>query len=407
MSSSSQNQHQGVRCRLCGQVIGAAPLSLGELPVCNGFGKTAAVDRRVSLNVVECETCRLVQLSEAPSPATLVPRVPWIRYREPEAHLDTLANELLALRPEARNALGTGPFEQPLLSRLAARGIETQALALDMPPSPDRYPYLESWEASLNEPRLMDKAGQLGPFDIVSCRYIVEHTADPVRTLQALKPLLQPGGLLLVEVPDSSTFLTVGDYCFLWEEHSSYFVADTLQHLAETAGYRVVALLRYPGALEDALVAVMEIAAAPAPTYATRSSASLFPAFRDGFAATRDLLRTRLGDAAGPDRNRIALFGVGHHGIMFVNAFGLADVIALAIDDDAEKAGFFPPGLHVPVIGSDRLLADERIRLCLLAVAPHIEGRVRDKLAPLVARGVALRSIYAALENSILKDSAP
>jgi hypothetical protein len=100
-------------------------LSIGDLPVCNGFGKTAAVDRLVNLDVVECETCRLVQLSEAPSPATLIPRVSWIRYREPEGHLDTLAGELLALRPEARKALGTGPFEQPLLSRLAARGVET------------------------------------------------------------------------------------------------------------------------------------------------------------------------------------------------------------------------------------------------------------------------------------------
>ena len=92
---------------------------------------------------------------------------------------------------------------------------------------------------------------------------------------------------------------------------------------------------------------------------------------------------------------------------MFVNAFGLSDLIALAVDDDADKNGFFPPGWRVPVVGSEALLADERIRLCLFAVAPHIEGKVRDKLAALTARGVAFRSIYAALDNSIMKDPAP
>ena len=42
-----------------------------------------------------------------------------------------------------------------------------------------------------------------------------------------------------------------------------------------------------------------------------------------------------------------------------------------------------------------------------IGVAPHIEGKVRDKLAALTARGVAFRSIYAALDNSIMKDPAP
>jgi hypothetical protein len=89
-----------------------------------------------------------------------------------------------------------------------------------------------------------------------------------------------------------------------------------------------------------------------------------------------------------------------------VNAFGLADFIALAVDDDPDKAGFFPPGFRVPVVSSQALLADKRIRTCLFAVTPHIEGKVRDKLAPLAARGVAFHSIYAALDNSIMRDLA-
>jgi SAM-dependent methyltransferase len=389
-------------------VINAPALSLGRLPVCNDFKKGEASDRVVDLDIVECETCRLIQWREAPALDTLTPRLPWIRYREPEGHLDAVVKELLALRPDARTALGTGPFEQPLLSRLAARGLTTRALDLDAGRIEGRFPYLESWQAGLNDPHLAKVAAESGTFDIVSCRYIVEHSAAPVAALAALERLLRPDGLLMIEVPDSSTFLATRDYCFLWEEHCCYFIEDTLRRLAETAGYRVLALLRYPGALEDALVMVLRAtddsdnprdAAALGPSH-------LFQAYRDGFVRARDALRARLAQAAGPDRNRIALFGIGHHAIMFVNAFGLADFIALAVDDDPDKAGFFPPGFRVPVVSSQALLADERIRTCLFAVTPHIEGKVRDKLAPLAARGVAFHSIYAAADNSIMRDLA-
>jgi SAM-dependent methyltransferase len=394
------------RCRLCGEAIRTPPLPLGRLPVCNAFGISGATTRAVDLDIVECDTCQLIQLREAPPPDALMPLVPWIRYREPEAHLDALVEELLCLRPAARHALGTGPFEEPLLSRLAARGLDTKALPLDAPSANGSYPYLESWQAGLDGQRLATVAAERGTFDIVSCRYIVEHSPAPVDALHALKRLVKPDGLLLIEVPDSSKFLAARDYCFLWEEHASYFVEDTLRRLAERAGYRVVALLRYPGALEDALVAVLQ--ATEAPTASEPLGAShLFQAYRDGFAPARDTVRARIAQAAGREGNRVALFGIGHHAIMFVNAFGLADFVALAVDDDKDKAGFFPPGFRVPVVGSDRLLADEGIKLCLFAVAPHIEGKVRDKLAALGARGVEFRSIYAALDNSILKDPAP
>jgi hypothetical protein len=393
-------------CRLCGRIVGTPALSLGRLPVCNRFTNTGEVGTLVDLDIVECEACQLIQLREAPPIDALIPDLPWIRYREPEGHLDALVETLLGLRPQARKALGTGPFEQPLLSRLAARGFATAALELGVAPAGGRYPYLESWQASLNRPHLADCAARKGAFDLVSCRYIVEHAPDPVAALVALKSLLGTDGLLLVEVPDSGKFLAAGDYCFLWEEHCSYFVEDTLRRLAERAGYHIVALLRYPGALEDALVAVLEVAQSPSPPLPAHGASTLFRAYQDRFAATREGLQARLGRAAGPARDRVALFGIGHQAIMFVNAFGLAADIAMAVDDDPDKAGFFPPGFKVPVVSSDLLLQDERITTCLLAVAPHIQAKVRAKLVPLAERGVEFRSIFAALDDSIVKDLA-
>jgi hypothetical protein len=394
------------RCRLCGRTISAPALSLGQLPVCNRFERTPQAGVLLDLDIVECESCRLIQLREAPPPAALTPRLPWIRYREPEGHLDALVDTVLALRPQARAALGTGPFEQPLLTRLAARGLSTAALELDAVPTENSYPYLESWQASLDAQRLADTAARRGTFDIVSCRYIVEHSPDPVAALVALKSLLNRDGLLLIEVPDSGKFLAARDYCFLWEEHSCYFVEETLGRLGAAAGFQVLSVLRYPGALEDALIAVLQVAQTSSAQLSPQGPSPLFAAYRDQFVATRDALRARLARAAGPAKDGLALFGIGHHAIMFVNAFGLGDDIALAVDDDPDKAGFFPPGFKVPVVSSQALLDDERITTCLFAVAPHIQAKVEAKLAPLAARGVEFKSIYAALEGSVMKDLA-
>ncbi|MGA2999826.1 methyltransferase domain-containing protein [Bradyrhizobium sp.] len=396
------------QCRLCGAVIGTHLLSLGRIPVCNDFKNGETSDRLVNLDIVECETCQLIQLRETPPIDALAPRLPWIRYREPEGHLDSVTDAVLELRPQARRALGTGPFEQPLLTRLSARGLSTAALELDAASAQGRYPYLETWQAGLNPQRLAARAAQLGTFDLVSSRYIVEHTQAPVHALEALKHLLSPDGLLLIEVPDSSRFLAARDYGFLWEEHSCYFVEDSLRRLAETAGFRVRKLLRYPGALEDALVAILQVTDTPASETTGRISGSsiLFQAYRDHFGPTRTLLRKRLAAAEGRYRDGIALFGIGHHAIMFANAFDVADMIALAVDDDPDKAGFFPPGFRVPVVGSQALFENARITTCLFAVAPYMQAKVQARLAPLAARGVKFRSIYAALEDSIMKDLA-
>lgn len=227
------------QCRLCGAVIRASLLSLGRIPVCNDFQKSETRDRLVNLDAVECETCQLIQLRETAPIDVLAPRLPWICYREPEGHLDAVTDAVLELRPQARQALGAGPFEQPLLTRLSARGLSTAALELDVAPAQGRYPYLETWQAGLNPERLAERAVRIGTFDLVSCRYIVEHTQAPVHALEALKHLLSPDGLLLIEIPDSSKFLAARDYSFLWEEHSCYFVEDLLHRLAETAGFRV------------------------------------------------------------------------------------------------------------------------------------------------------------------------
>ena len=398
MVPQSDNMTGNGNCRLCAAPLAGLALRLGDLPPCNRFQPSPAPVETHPLTLVACESCGFVQLDEPMPPALIVPRVPWLRYNEPEGHLDDLALRVTAhLGRTGGTALGFSPFEGPWHERLAARGLATQAMALDAASGPGLFPYLETWQAAIEAGAFAPAA----PADIVSCRYILEHCHRPLTALHSLGSYLAPGGLLLVEVPDSAKFLAAGDYCFPWEEHVSYFVEESFAALCRQAGFDIVEMVRYPGLLEDALVAVLRPGAA---VNAPARTSPLFAGYRDGFAGLRSRVQARITALAGPGRDRVALFGIGHQAIMFANAFGIAPLIAAAVDDDANKRGQVPPGFDVPVISSAALLANQAITTCLLAVSPRAEPKIRTLLAPFEARGVAFPSIFAGVPGSILSE---
>jgi Methyltransferase domain/C-methyltransferase C-terminal domain len=395
-------------CRLCGESRTDDGLSVRQIPVCNRFTASQEPAERRDLRLDQCTRCQLIQLREAPTIGTVTPKLAWIKYREPEGHLDSVVGHLLSGPcAKASSAFGVGPFDQPLLDRLAHRGLSSLALDTRPPQTGDGFPYLETWQLGLNAASLGEITRTKGKANIVSCRYLLEHCHDPLGSLLSMRQLLSADGVLIIEVPDSTKFLAAHDYSFIWEEHISYFVESTLRLLATQAGFEVVDFYRYPGELEDALVAVMRPAmnmAAGNVAEPGLSQSDLFRSYVSGLQPARDIVQSSVAAAAGPSGDGVALFGIGHQAVMFVNLFGLSKYVAAAVDDDPNKSGYFPPGFAVPVIPSQALLQDERIRACLLAVPPGIEHKIRGKLAALVERGVQFRSIFAGVPGSLLSD---
>jgi hypothetical protein len=290
--------------------------------------------------------------------------------------------------------LGVGPFDGPLTERLAREGLRADLVKLAETGIADgsgRYPYLETVQARLPEIVLPDGATE--EYDLVICRYILEHCHDPLAALSGLKRLLKPNGKLLIEVPDCEKFLMRRDYSFVWEEHICYFSETTLNELAARAGFRVVRLSRYDGALEDALVAVLERSAEiEQPARIPPLRLGSFAAFVEQFTYARDRWHQHLGERA--MAGRIALLGVGHQAIMFVNALGLADFVTTLADDQPEKQSYFAPGMGSAIIPSEDLARDAGVGTWLLAISPGAQERVRTKFADLLGRGLGMYSIF-------------
>jgi hypothetical protein len=145
-------------CRLCGGPLNNG-LSLKQIPVCNRFTASNEPVERHDLHLDQCARCQLIQLCEPLPVNTVMPRVPWIKYREPEGHLDSVVDRLLSGHcSKAASSFGVGPFDQPLLYRLEQRGLSSLALEIRPPQSGEGtgFPYLETWQLGLNATNLVE-----------------------------------------------------------------------------------------------------------------------------------------------------------------------------------------------------------------------------------------------------------
>lgn len=385
-------------------------LSLGDLPACNRFEKQAqtAIENH-PLSISACTACNLVQLSEFPPVGFVRPRVPWIRYNEPMAHLGQVTQRLLKLLPiNAAHVMGVGPFDSPLLDQLALHTEFriTLDIAEPMQSSADYFPYLESIQELLRPDPLSKLATKQCTADLVSCRYLLEHSHAPIASLQGLRHLLTPDGLLLIEVPDSSKFLAACDYSFIWEEHICYFTEATFHDCATRAGYQVVDFYRHEGVLEDALVFVLRATRLPIESDETQSeiaNTSQFEHYISQFVSVRARYQSAL-KSIQDQVGKVALFGAGHQSIMFINALELQSHIACVIDDSREKEGYFIPGTSIPIVSSKHFLADKSISVCLLGVNPASEDKIKIKCAAFLDRGGKMYSIFPGASSGTLID---
>lgn len=345
----------------------------------------------------QCESCGLAQLVE-PMPERMVKsRFDWLRYTEAEGHLDSLAERLCKLPQGNVDAriVGLSDKDDSLLERFRRAG-RPNTWRID--PSVDlgihdKCAGLETVQLALVPSRADLIVARHGLADMFVARHAVEHAHQPKEFLAACARLVKPGGLIVLEMPDSRKLLEAADHCFLWEEHVSYFTPSTLRTFLSVAGFPGCELISYPYALEDSMVALIQNTARPpaAPEIESndldhcRNFGELFPIRRREWQQAFDRLRG--------SGKRTALFGAGHLAAKFVNLYGVAGMIDFVIDDNANKKGLLMPGSHLPIVGS-AVLDEGRIDLCLLAVSPESEAKVVTAKKTFAARGGVFASIF-------------
>ena len=396
-------------CHVCRAPRVAVLLDFDRQPICNRFLATPA-DEEYTHHLVmgQCQACGLVQLTNTPVPAEeLKPRYEWVTYREPEEHLDRLADTISRLPGITKDSVlaGISFKDDSLLERMKARGFR-HVWRIDLEKDlsvHDPGAGVETIQNRLDSARAAELGRRHGRPDVLVARHILEHAQDVRRFTSTLKTLLSPTGYLVLEVPDCTRALNTCDYTMLWEEHTLYFTPETFQGYCVFSGLSLLQFDVFPYVMENSLVGIGRFQEGLAPQFPTehalREETARVKGFAERFGTQRQKLQQWLADFR-TTQGKIALLGAGHLGCTFINLLELTDYVEFIVDDHPNKQGLFMPGSRLPIRGSSALLTDD-VRLCLLGLSPESEDTVIQRNAQFLNRGGTFASILRGSKRAL------
>ncbi len=397
-------------CLVCRENELELLLDLAAQPISNRFPERTEDDfERHRLQFGCCRCCGVAQLIDPPPPALIRPRVDWIRYNEPESHLDDFVDWLTQLPDIHQDSrfLGLTYKEDSTLDRLRDRGYRN-CHRLDPADDwgvSDPSSGLETYQERLTPAWVADSA-RYQQADVVIARHVLEHAQDPRTAAMALSDLVQPGGYLAVEVPDNSRIFANREVCFLWEEHVLYFTPATLDRALRRFGLAVIWSHSYEYTIENALVCVARVEAKktpvvhdPAASTAFKEAASLV----SDFATERQLVQQTLARLA-RDKGPIAVFGAGHLAGKFINFYDVAASVEFVADDHPHKQHTLMPGSRLPIRPGSHLV-ESGVGLVLLSVNPDSEAKIIRKFGTDVDTRIEFGSIFRSSGRTFLNIS--
>jgi hypothetical protein len=207
---------------------------------------------------------------------------------------------------------------------------------------------------------------------------VLEHVEDPVDFLRTLRTTMEACGdaVLYLEVPSGEELLvSLGLWDYLYE-HVSYFSAQSLEAVLNTAGFEVLAMRRDFGG--QFLCADARIAA---------RTSTLQPSIGQSEAFVRSAAQGMLGrlqrwrqwTSELPTGGEVALWGAGSKGVMFLNLLGLntSGKIDRVVDQNVDKHGRFVSGTGQAIVSPEGLKGSEVDQVVLMNGIYAAEIRAR------------------------------
>ena len=155
--------------------------------------------------------------------------------------------QLLAAVGTGKRVLDVGCSSGYLSAPLAERGNTVVGIELDPAAAREAEAYCE--RVVVGDLETMELPFEPGSFDVVLLGDVIEHLRDPVGALARLRPLLRPGGRLVLSTPNVANWamrlsLLGGrwrytDRGILDRTHTHLFTRATLREALERAGYTV------------------------------------------------------------------------------------------------------------------------------------------------------------------------
>jgi hypothetical protein len=214
-----------------------------------------------------------------------------------------------------------------------------------------------------------------GPASVITTTNTLNHIDDLHAFMKGVDTLLDRDGVLVVEVPQALTFVEKNEFDTIYHEHLSVFSVTSLAELYRFFGMSIFDIeeLDVHGGSMRVYARRGSFACPVAEKWLARErEAKLFESgtYERAARAARTIREglLRLLDELKGRGKRIAGYGAPAKGNTLLNFCGVgADRLEYLVDRNALKHGLFSPGMHIPIVGPERLAADPPDYLLLLA----------------------------------------
>jgi SAM-dependent methyltransferase len=394
-----------VACRSCGSVGLDSILNLGSLPLANSLPRPEDLrtpDAKYPLEVAFCPTCALVQITETVPPDAL-----FRDYLYFSSFSDTLVNHAAALveRTIPERSLGAKSLaveiasnDGYLLQHYRRAGIPVLGVepARNIAQVAVRERGIETVCEFFGEELAIALAAKGKQADVIHANNVLAHVPDLNGFVRGIATLLKPDGVAYIEVPYLRELVDRCEFDTIYHEHLCYFSITALDELFLRNGLVIREVERlaihggslrlhvgHPGAGRES-ARVCNLLAEEQAWGASRLGC--YREFAGRVEAARDSLLSEI-DSFMARGCRIAAYGAAAKATILLNYCGIGrEAVEFVADRSTYKQGRFVPGVRIPIVAPETLLA-ERPDYCLLLAWNFAEEIVKQQADYLEAGG--------------------
>lgn len=361
-------------CNACGGPLNDV-FDMGSLPLANGLLTADQIKHPCDsfpLEVAECQTCSLVQLRKIVEPEIL--------YRDyrfftgasaPNTKYFGQLAEWIRNRTTGNRILEIGSNDGTLLSALETRGFDV----IGVDPAVEQCRIAES---KLSHGQVVCEywgenhaIGKAMRFDVIVACNVLGHAANLNDFLGAVRHVIAPGGLFVVEVQYLSALMQEAAFELIYHEHVSYFDEVSLSAVLGLHGFKV----RGWETTDSQCGTLRMWATVSGNGVAVGWKDRNWTEFRIGVASRTGLLRAIIDDACGEGR-RVCFYGAPAKATQIANYCRLDNnSIQFATDTTPAKQGYYIPGAMIPIVDPSKLKAPDVAIVTAWNHLPFIEQK--------------------------------
>jgi 2-polyprenyl-3-methyl-5-hydroxy-6-metoxy-1,4-benzoquinol methylase len=200
-------------------------------------------------------------------------------------------------------------------------------------------------------------------FDLIVIIHALEHIPNPIKFLKSIAKRLNPGGLLMIEVPSLET----SPFDIVVADHCTYFTEETLKWTVESGGFETISLTS--DFVPKEISFLSKYIGVTGSKEIKQSNGNGAKAVKSNIAWLQDLLQK------GKEiKGKIGIFGTSISATWL--AASLGDKVSFFVDEDENRVGH--THMNCPILKPDLVTANSTILLPMrsdiaVAIAKRLE----------------------------------